>query len=195
MVNGKTMSIRKRLVKVFLPALLSFCFIADAAGQNTLYFQGFENTSCDNWSFTGGNVNSETARAGTRSVRVGRSGENNTVTFNSVNVAGYSDLKLSLYHAVRSGSGPGMDTREGAAILISLNGGAFTAIGRVGGFGDANWSFAAATGGAGSASSGCTVYQTSNPLLYDIPPGTASVQLRAVSVGLNASSCGNYNNA
>lgn len=163
--------------------------------QTTLYYQGFENASVtctENWGYTGGNRSTETSRTGSYSLRVGRSGESNTATFNTLNIAGISNLTLQVYHSVRSGSGPGMDTREGAVILVSLNGGAWTPVGQVGGYGDLGYTWTATSGGSSSSSSGCTVYQCPNPLVYPVPAGTNTIALRVVSVQGN-SSCGNYN--
>jgi|GEM_PF-1383089 len=166
---------------------------ATAPTINTLAFQGFENGQCDSWSFTGGNTNSELARTGASSARVGRSGESNTLTFNSFNTTGFGGLVLSMYHAVKDGAstGYGMDTREGAVILVSLNGGGFTAIGRVGGFGDLGWAFGQ-LGGSSTGSSGCNIYQCPNPLVYNIPNGTSSVQVRVVSVKTTGT-CATFN--
>jgi hypothetical protein len=181
-----------------LACFLILITICTACSQTTVFFQGFENaapTCTENWGYTGGVRNSENNRTGSFAARVGRLSESNTLTFNTVSISGLSGVALQVYHSVRSGTGPGMDTREGAAILVSLNGGAYSAIGQIGGFGDSNYSYATNPGGAGSASSGCTVYTCANPLNYNVPAGTTSIAMKVVSVGLNGSTCTNYNSA
>ena len=160
--------------------------------QTTLFFQGFEGTASDTWGYTSGGVSTLTARTGSKSGTVGASGQNSTLLFNTVtlNVSCASPV-LSLYHSVRGGSGPGMDTREGAALFVSLNGGAWTVLEQVGGFGDVSWAWTA-TGGSASASSGCNIYQAPNPITYNIPAGTTSIALKIVSC--TGGSCATYNN-
>lgn len=164
--------------------------------QTTVWQQGFENaavTCTENWGYTGSVRNTETFRTGSYSGRIGRLGESNTITFNTVDVSNLSGLNLQIYHSVRGGSGPGMDTREGAVISVSLNGAAYTVIARIGGFGDHNYGWSSATGGSGSASSGCTVYQSANALNYTIPGGTNTIAVKIVTVGRNSSTCANFN--
>jgi hypothetical protein len=163
--------------------------------QTTLYFQGFEGASfcTENWGYTGGNIDATYSKTGTRSARVGRSGESNTLTFNTVNVSGMAGLNLQIYHSVKGGTGPGMDVREGAIIRVSLNGGAYTTIARVAGFGDHSYNWSDNTGGSSSASSGCTVYQAPNPLNYPIPAGTNTIAVQVITVGLNTSNCATFN--
>jgi hypothetical protein len=166
--------------------------------QTTLYFQGFENaglTCSENWGYTGGTRNSETDRTGSFSGMVGRSATSSMMTFNDVNVSGMAGLNLQIYHSVRSGTGPGMDTREGAVIQYRLDGGAWQILGQIGGFGDHAYAWTAATGGSGAVSAGCNVYQCSNPINFAIPAGTNTIAIRIYSVGLNGSTCANYNTA
>ncbi|UAY52290.1 gliding motility-associated C-terminal domain-containing protein [Ferruginibacter albus] len=159
--------------------------------QNILYFQGFEGI-CDNWSTSGAvQVTAGTQRTGSHSGRVGN--QNSTLTLASANVTGYSGLLLNIYHSVNAGQGPGMDTREGALIQISLNGGAFTTIGRVSGYNDAHWAFGATGAPNGGPSAGCSVYTMPNPVTYNIPNGTTSVQVKVVTV--RAGSCSAFNTA
>ena len=161
--------------------------------QNTIALQGFEvPPSCPEWSYVGGVVNTETARTGTRSCRVGRASESNTVTFAAQTITGYANVVLSLYHSVRGGSGPGMDTDEGAQIEVQLNGGAWTMIGRVSGFGDFAWGWA--TNPGGNAFNGCA-YTCANGLFYNVPAGTTTLALRVFSQFGNGcpKPLGNYN--
>ncbi|HMO61754.1 MAG TPA: Ig domain-containing protein, partial [Ferruginibacter sp.] len=171
------------------------CFIQlgfnqSVRAQNVLFAQGFEGV-CDNWNYSGGVVSSNIRRNGSNSGRVGNT--NSSLTFESANLNGYAGMVLTIYHGVQSGSGPGMDTREGAVIQISLNGGPFTTIAAVSGFGDASWNFNTATGGAATGSSGCTIYNAPNPVVYNIPNGTTSIQVRVVSV--RAGTCAAFNTA
>ncbi|MEP7264082.1 MAG: T9SS type A sorting domain-containing protein [Bacteroidota bacterium] len=161
--------------------------------QTTVFAQGFENAAVmctENWGFAGGTVNNSTSRTGTKSARVGRLTENSTITFNTVNISSLTGVQLQIYHSVRSTPGPGMDSREGACIQVSLNGGAWTNIGQVAGISDANWGWNA-TGGSASSSTGCTIYQCTNPLNYAVPANTTSIALRAISVVGGA--CASFN--
>lgn len=167
-----------------------------AMAQNTIWFQGFENAlpSCtDNWSYTGGTRNSQTDRTGSWSGMVGRSGFSNAMTFSDVDVSGLANLNLQLYHSVRCGSGPGLDTREGAAIFYRLNGGPWQVLAQIGGIDDHCYGWAAAQGGQNYGSTGCNIYQAPNPVNYVIPAGTNTIGLRIVSV--RSGSCSGYNSA
>ena len=171
--------------------LLSVAF-QSAFGQTTIAFQGFEvATPCNDWSYTGGDVTAETRRTGSNAIRVGRQGGSNTVTFSTLNVAGLAGLQLRVYHSVRSGSGPGMDVREGAVMQVAING-VWTTIGRVGGFSDHAYAWSSATGGSASTSPGCNVYQSANPLIYTVPAGTNTIAFRAFSVS-GGSNCSTFN--
>lgn len=173
--------------------------------QTEVFFQGFENdvVACtgENWPYTGGVRNIQTARTGSWSLRLGRQGESNSVIFTDRNVTGLDNIQLQVYHSVlpapnpMGGDGHGLDVREGAVMLVRLNGGAWTPIGRVGGFDNHNYAWNAATGGAPSVSAGCNVYQAPNPLLYDVPAGTTTIGFRVISIGLNGSTCATFNTA
>jgi hypothetical protein len=185
----------KRIVQLMLAVAF---FAACGYSQTTIFFQGFENASLtctENWGYTGGVRNSENNRTGSFAARVGRSAESNTLTFNTVNISGLSGVNLQIYHSVRGGTGPGMDTREGAAILVSLNGAAFTPLGggqgQVSGFGDYNYSYATNPANAGSASAGCTLFTSPNPINYSVPAGTNTIAIKVVSVA--AGSCATFN--
>ena len=165
-------------------------------GQTRIYYQGFENanpTCPENWGYTGGNRTNETAKVGSYSCRVGRLGESNSLTMNTIDLTGLTNVSLQISHAVRSGSGPGMDTREGAVFLVSINGGAFSSIGKVSGYGDMNWAWTSSSGGATNASSGCNAYQAPNPLNYSVPAGTTSLAIKVISVGRSSSTCTQFN--
>lgn len=182
---------KNTLWNLLLSALV-LCSLNDVVGQTVIGFQGFESPSpCNNWGYTGGVVTTETKRTGTNALRVGRFGESNTVTFNTMNVAGLAGLQLTVYHAVRSGSGPGMDVREGAVMQVAING-TWTTIGRVGGLSDHTYSFASTTGGSGSTTcSPATIYQCPNPLVYNVPAGTNTIAFRAFSVS-GGSNCATF---
>ncbi len=166
--------------------------VAGLHAQTTIAFQGFEATvPCNDWGYTGGDITTETRRTGTNAIRVGRQGGSNTVTFATLNVAGLSGVQLRVYHSVRSGSGPGMDVREGAVMQVAING-VWSTIGRVGGFSDHAYAWASAIGGSASTSPGCTVHQCANPLIYAVPAGTNTIAFRAFSVS-GGSNCTTFN--
>lgn len=159
--------------------------------QTTVFFQGFENasTTCtENWGYTGGNRNTETAKTGSNSCRVGRSAESNTLTMNVVNISGLTGVTLTFSHSVRSGSGPGMDTREGAGIYVKLNGAAsWTFLTGVSGNGDHSYGW---TSTGGIANTCPNTYTTPNAYSYSVPAGTTTIQIKVISIGRNSSSCG-----
>lgn len=188
-----------KLLSYWVTILLFLFAFPYSFSQNIIYYQqGFESvngTTCpENLPYTGGVRSAETARSDYASLRIGRNGESNTFTTNPVSVANLSNAVLSVYHSVRGGQGPGMDTREGAAFLISLDGGPYNFISGVSGFGDHNYPWTASSGGSTSASSGCNAYQTPNPFVFTIPAGTSTISLRVISVGRANSSCTVFNN-
>lgn len=151
--------------------------------QTTIAFQGGEAGDC--WGYTGGTLNNTTVRTGSNSLRVGRSGENTTLTYNTVNLSGYSSVNLSLYHRVNCGSGPGMDTREGALIEVQLNGsGTWVDIGKISGFGDHCYQWNSSQGGVAG---GNVNWVLPNPLTYSVPAGTTSLSLRVQSLNKGSS--------
>lgn len=180
----------KKALSIFLFFL---CLNLDA--QHTYYSQDFENptVSCpENWNYSGGVRTTETAFSGSYSLRVGRLGESHTVTFDAVDVSELINGELTLRHRVLPGMGPGLDTREGAAFLISLNGGPYTFISGISGYGDINHTWTQAAGSA-ATSSGCNSYQTPNPFSYSIPPGTSTISLKIVSI--QEGNCTSFNNS
>lgn len=169
------------LARVIAFGIALFSAVTYAHAQTTILFQGFEATPvCGAWGYTGGVVNTETVRTGTNSSRIGRNAQSNTITFNTVNIAGLSGVQLRFYHAVRPGSGPGMDVREGVVVQVALNGGAWTNVGQIGGANDHNYAWANPVGGA--TATGCTDYQLPNPFIYNVPGGTNTIAFRALSV-------------
>lgn len=177
--------------------LLGVWLINSATGQNTIWFQGFENpsvTCTENWGYTGGVRNSQTARTGSWSGMVGRLGTSHTMIFDDVDVSGLADLNLEVFHSVRCGSGPGMDSREGAVISVRLNNGPWQTLAQIGGFSNHCYGWAAPLGGAAGASIGCNVYQAPNPVNYAIPAGTNTVAVRIVSVYVSSTNCSLFNN-
>lgn len=155
-----------------------------AWAQNTVVFQGFETPpNCPDWGYTGGVVNSEAARTGVNSARVGRAAESNTITFNTVTITGYANVQLSLYHyvnpvgAVPGTHGEGMDVDEGAVIQVQLNGGGWVTQGAVSGYNNTSWNWST-TGG--NAFSGC-LNTCPNPFVYNVPAGTNTIAVRVFS--------------
>lgn len=177
---------------VFFCALNVYVFVS---AQHTYYSQNFESAALNcpqNWAYSGGNRTTATSFEGSYSLRVGQQGGSNTVTFSDIDVSNLSNGVLSFRHSVLFGSGPGLDTREGVAILISINGGPYIFISGISGFGDHsyNWN---QTGGNTATSSGCNSYQTPNPFNYNIPAGANTISLRVVSI--RTGSCGAFNSA
>lgn len=193
MTNKKSIKIIVMNRILFFTFLISNFLIIQCYTQTTLYFQGFEGSCNDTWGFTGGVTNTETARTGSSSARVGRQSESNTITFNTINTSGLTNLQVQIYHSVRSGSGPGMDTREGALFLVSLNGGAYTIISGVSGNSDHNYAWSAASGGTTNTCP--STYTTPNALIYNVPAGTTSISIRVISIGRNGSTCAAFNTA
>ncbi len=162
-----------------------------AEAQTTVYSQGFETgTNCTNWGYSGGVVTTETRRTGANALRIGRMGESNTVTFNTVAVNGLAGLQLRFYHSVRGGAGPGMDTGEGAVVQVQVNGGAWTTIDEVSGFGDYNWAWTTAVGG--NPTSGC-LRTMPNPMIQPLPPAnTFAFRIFSTFGGCPGATAGSY---
>jgi len=195
-----TINKEKLLFKIQYNILILFYLLNSEICYNQAiryYYQSFESTSgnnCpENWPYTGGNRNIETARTGSYSSRVGRLGESTALTMQTLDVSNLSNPTLTLYHSIRSGSGPGMDTREGAVILVSLNGGVFTFLSGVGGFSDHGYPWTSTVGGSASSSAGCNIYQTQNALQYNIPSGTTSISVQVISIRVSSTNCTTYN--
>ncbi|MCF8409578.1 MAG: hypothetical protein K9G36_11460 [Crocinitomicaceae bacterium] len=153
------------------------------AQQIVYYHQGFENACPDNWSYSGGNSNSEIARTGFSSCRIGRLGESNSILFNTVDVSGIVGSNLQIYHSVKPQSSPsageGMDTREGAIIQVQENGGSWITIGRVGGNNNQSWGW----NQTGGTTNSCPqTYTMANPLNYTLSNGTNTITLRVISL-------------
>lgn len=186
------------MLRSFSLLLAGLCCLLLRA-QNTIVQQGFEaSVACPDWGYTGGVVTSEMASTGANSVRVGRSGEGQTtVTMAPVTITGYTNVQLSLRHAAKCGSGSGLDWsdsggHEGAVIEVNLNGSGWFPIARMGGRDDACWSFTSAyfgdpinACGAQDLTSGVPVAGVPNPLIYNVPAGTTTIQVRAFSSGQN----------
>ena len=185
--------------------LILFVFISVSKvyfSQIRYYAQGFENstTTCpENWTFTGGNRTTQNYNTGSYSARVGRSGESNELILNSVDVSQLSNVTLRLNHSVLPGNGPGMDVREGALFLISLNGGAFTTISKVAGSNNHSytWNQIGGVNGISCVAPNNVVYQTPNTFIYSIPAGTLTVSVKVISVNVQtgsnaAASCSNF---
>lgn len=187
---------------VVLSVFLSFYSIYFS--QIRYYFQGFENvtTTCpENWSYSGGVRNNQTSKSGTYSNRVGRLGESNNLTFNAVNISMLSNPQLILNHSVLGGNGPGMDVREGAIFLISLDGGPFDPIAKLAGTNDHSYSFTAlgGVGVIGCAAPNDVTYQIPNAFTYSIPSGTNTIALQVISINIQtganaAAKCTNFVN-
>ncbi len=170
--------------------------------QIRYYSQGFENasTTCpENWTFSGGNRNSQHSQTGSFSARVGRSGESNTLTLDPINVSLLSNATLRLNHSILGGNGPGIDVREGVIFMVSLDGGAYTTISKLAGSYDHSYTWMQ-TGGVGviaCAAPNDVTYQTPNTFIFPIPAGTTTVSIKIVSVNIQngsnaAAKCTNF---
>lgn len=194
-----------------------FCFLPNAFTQTTIFFQGFENSCNDTWPVSGsferndqGGVNYNVKRTGTFSARVGRgtggsgapgglSNGPNTLTMSAITLTGYSGVVVKLYTSTHAssgsghGSGTGMDTDESFTVQVRLNSGAWTTVDQASGFSNYTYTWAAAT--VGSTGGGCS-YTMPNPLTYNVPAGTSTLELRVFSSRPCAStSAGNYDRA
>lgn len=178
----------KFLVFVVFISVSQFYF-----SQIRYYAQGFENatTTCpENWTYSGGNRNTQHAQTGTYSARVGRSGESNTLILDPVNVSLLTNPTLRLNHSILGGNGPGIDVREGIVFMISLDGGAFTTVSKLAGSNDHNYSWTQ-TGGVGVISCAApndVTYQTPNTFTFPIPAGTTTVSVKIISVNVQTGS-------
>ena len=187
-IKNNSMSNRKTL---FFFSLIFFSY--PLFPQNIIFQQDFDNSTsvCSlGLPYIGGTISSSTAYNGSNSLRIGNLGGSNNVLFSNIDVSTINNGILSFRHRVLSGAGPGMDTREGVAFLISLNGGPFTFISGISGFGDLNYGWNS-NGGSTATSTGCNSYQTSNPFSYNIQPGTSTLSLKIISV--KASTCATFN--
>ncbi len=170
------------------PWTLPFALLGTVAllGQNTIAFQGFEGDGgCPDWGYSGGQVNSTMAEAGTSSARVGNIGGSTTLTLDPVDVSAYANVRINLSHAVQCGAGPGLDWgggHEGAVVEVRYDGGAWTPVGRITGGNDHCYGWGSV---GGNALAGCAVTMP-NPLVVNVPNGTGSVAVRVFSTNLNA---------
>lgn len=200
-------SVRRGMLLVALSALSLL------SAQNTYYFQGFESTSVcpENWGYIGGEQTTRTARTGANSLLVGRGtdGANScpgpagspAATFDWVNVENLTNPILQIYHRIGqtgltnpincgTGSGEGLDTREGALIQVAYNNSTnWITIGQVAGNSNHNYAWSAPIGGTTNT---CPqTFTMPNPLVHIIPPGTASIRFRVLSIASSntSSSC------
>lgn len=193
--------------------LVALSALSLLSAQNTYYFQGFESTSVcpENWGYTGGEQTTRTARTGANSLLVGRGtgGANScpgpagspAATFDWVNVENLTNPVLEIYHRIGqtgltnpincgSGSGEGLDTREGAVVQVAYNNSTnWITIGQVGGNSNHNYAWSAPIGGTTNT---CPqTFTMPNPLIHTIPAGTISIRFRVLSIASSntSSSC------
>jgi hypothetical protein len=110
-----------------------------------------------------------------------------------------SNPQLILNHSVLGGNGPGIDVREGAIFLVSLNGGAFVPIAKLAGTNDHSYAFTAlgGVGVIGCAAPNDVTYQIPNTFTYSIPAGTNTIALQVISINIQtganaAAKCTNF---
>lgn len=181
-------------MKTLLTLLLSIISFS-AFSQVIIFNQGFENprmNPIENWVYLGGEQTSETYKEGLFSLRIGRAGSTNEVTFNTVNVSNYNDLTLQISHSVLSGIGEsGLDDFEGIAFQVSLNGNSWTTINKVSGLSNYTYTFNDTIAGANPTLGSCRMFKTPNPLNYRVPQGTSTIAVRVISVKSN--NCRGFN--
>ena len=101
----------------------------------------------------------------------------NTLLFNTVNTACYKNVQVSIAYRTHilctspTTQGQGMDASDQLAFEVSLNGGAFVTIATIIGFDNCTWTY-------GVVPTTCTSSTAGNPLLYNVPNGTSTVQFR-----------------
>lgn len=180
----------KTKLTLLLLASLSYFKIA----AQTSVSQNFEGAGT--YGFTGGTINTETSRGGTRSLRLGRSDgstscgvptDNIDVVFDPIFLIGSSCPGVfTFYHSVRAssgsgcGSGRGLDAREGFAVYVKLNGSAsWTLLNSFSGFTNLSWGWAT---NAVNGSSQCGTTPFPNPFVYNVPAGSTSAQFKIITI-------------
>lgn len=167
----------------------------------TSVFQNFEGTGT--WGFTGGTVNTETARAGTSSLRIGRGTvasctsalDATELQFDPVFISGSACPGVfTFYHSVRTstgsgcGSGCGFDSYEGLAVYVKLNGAAsWTLLDSFSGSSNTDWPWSS---NAVNTTNQCGTSPFPNPFVYNVPGGTTIAQFKIITI--SRSSCGGF---
>lgn len=191
-----------------LGVLIAIVFGYSCLSQ-TVICQGFEGAA-NTWSYTAaGTVNTEHARTGTRSLRLGRGNggagcavgtDGTVVTFDPVFMIGSNCLGVfSFYHRTQTingiaaalgctGSGEGMDTGEGFAVYGKFNNGPWVLLDSWAGSSNTVWTWATA---ANNIVTPCgSVNPFPNPYTYNVPAGTTSAQFKILT--FSQSSCANF---
>lgn len=180
-------------MKTLLSLLLSFISFS-AFSQVIIFNQGFENPRVNpnqNWIYSGGQKTSDTYKEGSFSLGIGRQGNSNEVTFNTVNISTYNDVTLQISHSVLPGES-GLDDLEGIAFQVSLNGNSWATINKVSGTSNLHYTFNDTVSGYNPTLGSCRMFKTPNPLNYRVPQGTSSIAVRVISVKSN--NCRGFNN-
>lgn len=162
------------LVAIFI----LFCCTHSSIAQVTIARQGGESGDC--WGYSGGRVNQEAVRTGSSSLRVGRANEPFSLVFDTVNLRNYSAVQLTLWHAIRNGTGQGLEDGQGVSIQVSLDGGPWIRIGEVAGTNNYGYPFSQ-TGTVGSPIS-APGWTMPNPLVYNVPAGTSRFVLSVTTL-------------
>jgi hypothetical protein len=177
-------------------------FICIKLNSQISVFQNFEGTGT--WGFTGGTINTETFRTGSSSARLGRvvgscagTLDANEMIFDPVYLIGSSCPGIfRFYHSVRTssgsgcGAGRGMDSYEGFAVYVKLNGAAsWTLLYAFSGFGDLSWGWST---NAVNTSNQCANTPFPNPYVYNVPGGSSSAQFKITTIKGTGSVCGNF---
>ncbi len=190
--------------KLLLIFLTSFSYLNMVS--QTSVSQNFEGTGT--YGFTGGTINTEISRGGTRSLRLGRSDgstscgvptDDISIVFDPIFFIGSLCPGIfSFYHSARSssgsgcGSGRGLDTREGFAIYVKLNGAAsWTLLDSYSASNNSEWTFAATSSSLVPTSCGMST-SIPNPYTYSIPAGTSSAQFQIITIRGTGTNCTNF---
>jgi len=191
-------------LKLFI--LLSF--VCKLSKGQTVICQGFEGAA-NTWSYTAvGTVNTEHARTGTNSLRLGRGGpgtghascpgplDGSQVVIDPVTLIGANCTGVFTFyhrtHIIGSGlctNGEGMDSGEGFAVYGKFNNGPWVLLDSWSAFGDLVWTWVTAANNAGS----CGINPFPNPYTYLVPAGTTLAEFKILT--FRQSNCANFSAA
>lgn len=193
-------------IKLFIVWIL---FHVSKLNGQTVICQGFEGTA-GTWSYTAvGNINTEHARTGINSLRLGRGNggagcavgtDGTVVTFDPVTLIGANCTGIfSFYHRTQTiggiaaslgcaGTGEGMDVGDGFAVYGKFNNGPWTLLDSWSGSSNAVWTWATAANNTGTPCGSINPFP--NPYTYVVPPGTNVAEFKILT--FSQSNCANF---